>query len=85
MDKPNRRIVWLHVTFEKSGDIYITFIVERWEGGKYKGKRRRSCSFGRVEWERLGKLLKLVRSHGDVRYCLPAYDGWSVCFETLFS
>jgi len=85
MEKPNRRIVWMHVTFCAIGDIKITFTVERWKGGKYIGKRCRTCTVTRLEWVRLGDMVKLARYHADARHILPAYNGWSCCFETLFS
>ena len=84
MEKPDRRIIWLHVTFFVSGDIEITFVIERWRHGRYIGKRRTTCIISRIEWGRLGKIMSLARSHPDVKYVLPAYDGWSVCFETLY-
>jgi len=85
MQKPNRRIIWLHVTFLINGDIEVVFVIERWKDGHYQRKRWRKSIFSRLEWQRVGQLMTLVKSHKDVRYILPAYDGWSVCFETLFS
>jgi len=84
MDKPNRRIVWLHVTFLVDGRIEATFVIERWGGGNYKRKRRRTCFVDRLQWAKVGGLMQLARNHKDARYTLPAYDGWSVCFETLY-
>jgi len=84
MEKPDRRIIWLHVTFLKDGDIEQTFVIERWKDGHYLHKRRRTSKFSRLELQRVGQLMTLARSHKDARYILPAYDGWSICFEKLF-
>jgi len=85
MDKLNRKITWVHVTYHYTGDIELLFATERWKKGKYKGKRTRSVWVKREKCVRLVCLLRVFGMSGNVRHTILAWDGYSVCYERLFS
>lgn len=85
MEKPNRKITWVHVTYTANGKIYVVFVTERWRDKNYLGKRKREFIITRDRWTKLNCLLRVLSRSVNVKHSIFAWDGYSVCFERFFS
>lgn len=83
MDKPNRKLTWVHVTYHSDGSIELLFATERWKDGSYIGKHLRSVWLGREHRHRMGFLIRVISSSPSVKHTIFAWDGYSVCWERV--
>jgi hypothetical protein len=82
MARYNRKISWVHVTFNRNGTITILFTHEKWTKGAYIGKRVRTITIQKGNYTRMHCIVRLMRYSPLVAHTLVAWDGYSVCFES---
>lgn len=85
MEKTNRKITWAHVKYKANSDIEVIWSTDIWREGKYIGKHTRICNILRSNWTRITRLVYIANNRAGMKYILPAYDGWSVCWEVIYS
>ena len=83
MEKPNRKITWVHCTYLPAGFTEIAWVADIWKDGKYLRHRKRTFVLKPEGITRIERLLRCAKLSGNTRYILPAYNGWSICFEAL--
>jgi len=85
MDRDNRKMTWVHITYERSGDIEITFVTERWLQHRYLGRRSRTVLIRRSKWVRMSCLMRVLSRSPKVVHTIYAWNGYSVCYERRYS
>jgi len=85
MEKSNRKLTWVHVTYEANGEIRINFATERWNDGRYLGKHIRTFVLNRHSWVRMRRLVRVMSFSTSVKYTIFAWNGYSICFEWKYS
>jgi len=83
MHKPNRKITWAHVTYLADGSIQVLWSGDHWKEGKYVRKHRSKQIIVRERWSRMRRLVYIANNRAGMKYFLPAYNGWSVCWEKI--
>jgi len=85
MEKLDRKITWVHVTFTSQGKTEINFATEKWREGKYLGKRSRAFISPEFTWAKISCLLRLITHSPNFKYTIVSWNGWSVCYERIYS
>jgi hypothetical protein len=83
MEKPNRKIEWVHVTYLADGSIEITITVDRWRDSRFRGRRRKVYLINRSNLTRIHRLLRVLTRSTRVKHTIYSWNGYSVCYERV--
>lgn len=85
MDKSNRKMTWVHLTYERGGNIEIAFVTERWREHRYLGRTSHRYLIEREKWVRMSCLMRVLSRSPRVVHTIYAWNGYSVCYERKYS